>query len=144
MDYCRHIRDQFDQRLEAMLDPNRLAAFDIHIASCSDCRLAWESYQAAWQLLARHKPIEPSVGFVERTLRRLDEPVHSRAPRLALRWLATAGAVIVISVAGLATYRHAQAQRRLSLYVEVQQADLLEDFDVIASLDQLNGGAHSL
>jgi hypothetical protein len=94
--------------------------------------------QAVWELLRRHESIEPSFGFAERTLRRLDEePVRQlfwwQLP--VFRW-ASSFALLAI-VAGSAFYwQHARETRRVEAYVAAHQ-DSLEDYDVIASLDQL-------
>ena len=85
--------------------------------------------QAAWELLGRHKGIEPSFGFVERTLRRLDEPAPVARPvfwQPVLHWALAAAVVVVLGVGGWTGWQR-------------KQADYLEDFDVIASLDELNG-----
>jgi hypothetical protein len=96
--------------------------------------------QAAWELLGRHESIEPSFGFVERTLRRLDEEPVQRLFWWQLpvfRW-ASSLALLAI-VAGSALYwQHARETRRVDAYVAAHQ-DSLEDYDVIASLDQLEG-----
>jgi hypothetical protein len=99
--------------------------------------------QAAWELLGRHQTIEPSFGFVERTLRRLDEtlvpPQRSFWHLPAFRWVSAVSLVVVLGISGSLTWRHVQDRRRAEVYAHVGQ-DALEDFDVIASLDQINGG----
>jgi hypothetical protein len=99
--------------------------------------------QAAWELLGRHRSIEPSFGFVERTLRRLDEtPVGSHRSFWhlpAFRWAIAASFAVVLGLGGWLTWQHVQANRGAEVYAHLQQ-DRLEDFDVIASLDQINGG----
>lgn len=145
MTHCRNIREQqFDERLDGRMEAVRSKEFDTHLAGCADCRQAWESYRTAWQLLGRHESIEPSVGFVERTLRQMDEPSPSPVPRLILRWLTATCVVVVLAAGGVAVHRSVESHRRMNLYVEMQQSDQLEDFDVIASLDQLNRGGQSL
>jgi hypothetical protein len=99
--------------------------------------------QAAWELLGRHQSIEPSFGFVERTLRRLDETHAAPQQRVwhlrMFRWAMAASFAVVLSLGGWLTWQHVQANRRAEVYAHLQQ-DRLEDFDVIASLDQINGG----
>ena len=93
--------------------------------------------QAAWELIGRHRSIEPSFGFVERTLRRLDEA----PPRLAwwrlpmARWAAGMCVAFIIAT-GAIHWRVTRAAQRAELYAVAQQ-DALEDFDVIDNLDQL-------
>ena len=144
---CRKIQASFDERLDGRLDLVRQQEFDAHIAGCAACRCAWQAYAAAWQTLARHEAIEPSFGFVERTLRRLDEPeavtapTRWRLPRKLSEWAMLTTVVIAIGLGGRVGWRHYQGVKQAQIYVSVQDADLLgEDFDVIASLDQLNGG----
>jgi len=103
--------------------------------------------QAAWELLGRHKGIEPSFGFAERTLRRLDEPAPVPRPVFwlpALRWALAAAVVVALGAGGWTRWQQKQqsdqvAAARAETYATAQQADYLEDFDVIASLDELNG-----
>jgi len=89
---CQTVREQFDHRLDGRLSGHEQAAFEVHLAGCADCRREWEAYASAWQVLARDEGIEPSFGFAERTLRRLNEgldaadepgaaaPTHPSAP----------------------------------------------------------------
>lgn len=96
--------------------------------------------QAVWELIGRHKGIEPSFGFVERTLRRLNEAPAKPSVfwRPVFRWAMAGTMLAAIAVAGLFLRAHRDPPQA-TVYAEVQQADYLEDFDVIASLDQLNG-----
>ncbi|HUK83313.1 MAG TPA: hypothetical protein VLZ12_11860 [Verrucomicrobiae bacterium] len=99
--------------------------------------------QAAWELLGRHQSIEPSYGFVERTLRRLDETLVAPQQRFwhlpAFRWAMAMSFAIVLGLSAWLTWQHVQAIRGADVYAHLQQ-DRLEDFDVIASLDQIVGG----
>ena len=93
---CRAVIDQFGERLDGRLDEPRQAAFDAHLAGCADCRREWAAYAGAWQALDRDEGIEPSFGFAERTLRRLNEPqeaVRWWVWRPSLRWVALAATV---------------------------------------------------
>jgi predicted anti-sigma-YlaC factor YlaD len=140
---CQTIKEQFDERLDGRLSESQQAAFDEHVAGCVDCRREWQAYAGAWTTLERHAGIEPSFGFVERTLRRLAEPqvaVHAWFWRPAFRWAALAATVVVLGVGAWVGRERIIEQRRAEIYARVQQADYLEDFDVIANLDQLNGG----
>ncbi len=141
---CNKIRACFDERLDGQLAPEGQRQFDAHVAACADCRHEWEAYAASWQALARHQAIEPSFGFVERTLRRLEEPASVITPGLwrlrILRWAMVASVVIVAGIGGWHGWQRGQEARRAQVYASVQQSDVLdEDFDVIATLDQLSG-----
>ena len=142
---CQVIREQFDERLDGRLAQPRQAAFDAHVATCADCRLEWQAHAGLWEVLERQPGIEPSFGFVERTLRRLDErPVAGRSWfwQPSVRWAALAAAVVALGAGGWVERGRMQERRRAELYARVQQADYLEDFDVIANLDQIEGGSH--
>jgi len=96
--------------------------------------------QAAWELLGRHESIEPSFGFVERTLRRLDEePVRQlfwwQLP--VVRW-ASCLALATMVAGGVFYWQRARETQRVEVYAAAHQ-DSLEDYDVIAGLDQLEG-----
>ena len=140
---CRKIQSSFDERLDGRLDAVRQQEFDAHIAACAECRREWQAHAAAWQTLARHEAVEPSFGFVERTLRRLDEPETVVAParwRLPVfRWAMLTTVVIAIGLGGRVGWRHYQGNKQAQIYVAVHEVDFFgEDFEVIASLDQLN------
>lgn len=135
---CKQRRALFDERLDEQLANDARNNFDRHVAVCPACGPAWKDYTASWQVLARLPEIEPSVGFVERTLRRLDEQDQPGRVSWLLpvwRWalMGTASAVLVLS--GLLLWQRAETQRAGALYAAVNSTDFVEDFDVIASLD---------
>jgi hypothetical protein len=97
--------------------------------------------QAAWELIGRHESIEPSFGFAQRTLRRLDEmPARRTWWQLPLvRWASSLGLAGVVAVAGAIHRQRTVEAKRIEIYAAAHQ-DSLDDYDVIAALDQLNGG----
>ena len=139
---CKQTQSSFDERLDGRLDAARQAQFEAHVASCSACRAQWQAYAAAWQTLARHEAIAPSFGFAARTLRRLEQPAVEPRPLLwrlpVFRWAMLAGVVVVAGLGGSMSWQHMQDRHRAEIYVHAHQ-DMLEDFDVIAALDDLNG-----
>lgn len=139
---CQTIKEQFDERLDGRLSESQQAAFDQHVAACADCRREWQAYAGVWEVMEGHSGIEPSFGFIERTLRRLNEPQVIVRPwfwQPAFRWAALATAVVALGVGAWVGHERVAQQRRVELYAHVHQADYLEDFDVIAYLDQSNG-----
>lgn len=100
--------------------------------------------QAVWELLARHRGIEPSFGFAERTLRRLHEPPPRAAwwQWPAVRWAAGLGLATTVTMAGVLHWQHARTLRAAEVYAAAHQ-DSLEDYDVIAALDQLYPARHA-
>ncbi|MGD0061573.1 MAG: zf-HC2 domain-containing protein [Verrucomicrobiia bacterium] len=142
---CQTVRDQFDQRLDGRLSGAKQAAFEAHLAACSSCRREWEAYANAWQVLARDEGIEPSFGFAERTVRRLNEPRVDARPwwwRPSIRWATLATAVVAMAVTGWVGHERILDRKHAELYAHVQEGDYLEDYDVIANLDQLKEGHH--
>ena len=142
---CHAIKEQFDARLDGHLDGAQQAAMAAHLAGCVDCRREWDAYAGAWQALERDKGIEPSFGFVERTLRRLNEPQAVGLARFwhpSFRWTALATTVVVLAVGAWVGHERLIEQRRAEIYARTQHADYLEDYDVIANLDQLKGDNH--
>ncbi len=139
---CRKTRALFDDRLDGRLAAAPLAAFDRHLAECADCRREWTDYQAAWDLVGQQTTVAPSFGFAERTMRRLAAP-PAKAPlwnwRRSWRWAWLGAALVAVAFAGWQVHARVIAARRAALYAMVQQQEYLEDFDVIASLDQLAG-----
>jgi predicted anti-sigma-YlaC factor YlaD len=139
---CKEIKKKFDERLDSRLSGPDQAAFDEHVSTCADCRQEWQAYAGAWATLERHADVEPSFGFVERTLRRLAEPQVTRSWfwQPGFRWATLAASVFVLGVSVWVGHERLVAQRGAEIFAGVRHADYLEDFDVIASLDQLNGG----
>jgi predicted anti-sigma-YlaC factor YlaD len=140
---CQTLREQFDNRLDGRLSGPEQIAFDAHLAGCADCRREWEAYANVWQVLARDKGIEPSFGFAERTLRRLTEQPIVVRPwwwRPPIRYAALATTVIVVALAIWVGHERTVGRNRAKIYAQVQEGDYLEDYDVIANLDQLKGG----
>ena len=143
---CNEIRACFDQQLDGCLSPEGQRQFDAHLAACADCRREWQGYAASWQLIARHRAIEPSFGFVERTLRRLEEPASVITPGLwrvrILRWAMVSAFVIAAGVGGWHGWQRGKDVRAAQVYASVEQASVIdEDFEVVASLHQLNGAS---
>lgn len=139
---CTEAQAKFDERLDDRLQDSVVAAFDAHLTGCAQCRAEWEAYAGAWQTLARHEPVEPSFGFAARTLRRLEESPVAKTPWFwlpAFRWATLMVAVVAVGLGVWVGEQRATAVKRAELYSEIRNADYLEDFDVIASLDQLSG-----
>jgi len=134
---CHEVQNQFDERLDGRLDDAARQRFEAHVAACAVCRKEWTDYAAAWEALRRVEPVTPSVGFVERTLRRLDEETERRLWPVAIRWLAYGTALVVLGLgSGLMWRQHAERERA-RLYAKIQGSDYLEDFDVVANLERL-------
>jgi len=139
---CKQVQQSFDEQLDGRLTESQQAAFDEHLTACAGCRREWQTYAGAWDVMGRHTGIEPSFGFVERTLRRLDEPqtvVRTWFWRPVFRWTALATAVIALGAGTWIRHERLATQRRVEIYASVRQAEYLEDFDVIAYLDQFKG-----
>lgn len=139
---CQNIQAKFDERLDSQLTDISAREFDGHLAGCPDCRREWQTYQAAWGLIAKHQTIEPSFGFAQRTLRQLHETsatVRLRFWQLpAFRWATAGGLAVAIAVGGLLTWQRMETRHAAEVYADVHQ-DRLDDIDVIAALDKLEG-----
>jgi len=141
---CQQTKANFDERLDNQFDAAHCAAFDAHVAGCADCAAEWRAYAGAWATVARQTAPEPSVGFAERTLRRLDESLAEH-PRIWLaplsRWALAGTLVVTLSAGGWFGWR-TRNTRKIDAEVEIYamaQQDQLEDFDVVASLHLLTG-----
>ncbi len=142
---CRTIHSNFDDRLDGRLAAADQQAFEAHLAQCPACRAQWQAYAAAWQTLSQHRAPEPSFGFVERTLRRLEEPEERLASAwwrpLVSRWATVASLVLVLGIGSWIGWRRYENNKQAQIYATVQETNFLgEDFDVIVSLDQLEKG----
>lgn len=139
---CKETQANFDERLDGCLDAACRAAFDTHVAGCPVCAAQWRAYAGAWAVVAQHVAPEPSIGFTERTLRRLDEK-QADHPSVWLaplwRWALAGSLVVALSGAGwLGWQRTHRTNTQVEVYMTATQ-DRLEDFDVVASLHLLNG-----
>ncbi len=142
---CQSIREQFDDRLDGRLSGPEQSAFDAHLAGCVDCRREWEAYANVWQALTHDAGIEPTFGFAERTLRRLNEPRAAAHPwwwRPSIRWATLATAGVALAVTAWVGHERMVVRKHAEVYARVQEGDYLEDYDVIANLDQLKQGGH--
>jgi anti-sigma factor RsiW len=136
--HCNHLREQFAERLDGRLDEPQREAFDRHVAVCPECAREWQAYAAVWQTLTRVAAPAPSVGFVERTLRRLDEapePLLLRWRPLVWRWALVGSTAIVMATSGWLVWQRVQSQRAAEIYASMNHMEFAEDFDVIESLD---------
>jgi predicted anti-sigma-YlaC factor YlaD len=151
---CRKAQRLFDVRLDNQLDTATQAAFDAHIAACPACHSEWQAYSSAWQLVGRLQPIEPSHGFVERTMRRLDEnpvPSHGLDWLPIFRWAALGLTVLAMSLGGwlgwqqwttLQTAKNTVKPIDSTPFLQVSHGSFFEDMDVIASLEELTPSSH--
>jgi anti-sigma factor RsiW len=130
------IREQFDERLDGRLAEPARQQFDAHLAGCAECRQEWAEYAQTWEALTRFETVTPSVGFVERTLRRL-EAVPAVAPGrwLIWRWATVAAAVALLSLGTWRGYQRVHSEQLARVY-EAVRSDVLES-DVVESLDRL-------
>jgi len=136
---CQKFQNEFDDRLDGRLDPTRAQAFDAHTADCPACRPAWQAYRMLWEVVSRQPSVAPSFGFAQRTLRRLHEQVERRFWQLPVfRWATALSLLAIVSVTGVMTYQQVENSKRVAMYAAVHH-DRLEDFDVIAALDSLEG-----
>jgi hypothetical protein len=94
--------------------------------------------QAVWELLGQAPDIQPSFGFVERTLRRWHAEPARPVCWPVWRWAAALGLVTVLGVAGVFVQRTLTTRQAIVVYAHAT-TDQLEDFDVIAVLHQLEG-----
>lgn len=145
MNNCEAIQALFDERLDGRLVETKQREFDAHVTSCATCGRQWREYAGLWQALEQPPAVEPSFGFVERTMRRLadegatKQSVWSWLPAPA-RWAAGAAVVALLAAGGWFVQQRIESAQRAKLYSEIRQADYLEDYDVIECLDELPGG----
>jgi len=134
---CRDTQQQFGDRLDGRLPAAQESLWETHVAGCAACRQEWAEYRAAWEALGQVPAIEPSVGFVERTLRRLEAAPASAPPRWAvvLRWAAVASMVVLTGWTSWLGYQRLHNERLARVY-EAVRADVL-DSEIIESLNQL-------
>ena len=147
---CRETQASFDERLDRRLNPAETVAFDEHLNACAACAAHWRAYVDVWTALECQTIPNPSVGFAERTLRRLDEPANPEPVwRIwpVWRWAMVTGLALALAAGWLGLQHNRRAnlaavsEPQAEVYAAVTQ-DRLEDFDVIASLHLLSGGGH--
>ncbi len=134
---CRKTQQWFAERLDGRLDETRQRLWEAHLADCAACRQEWADYTAAWETLGRAPAVAPSAGFVERTLRRLDDTPAPEPGRwsLVLRWAALAAVVTLTGWTGWVGYQRLQNERLARVY-EAVRGEVLES-EIVESLNYL-------
>jgi len=148
---CRKVHNLLDDRLDERLDPSSRSAFDAHLADCPECREQWEAYSGAWQILGQHQSIEPSFGFVERTMRRLDEmpASHGHEWLPVFRWAALGLTVVALGLGGIMGWQRWETDQdvaqqepaavtEIESFAQINHGSFFEDLEVIASLGELS------
>jgi hypothetical protein len=89
---------RMQEALDGVLAPAERAALDAHLATCAQCRAAWEELSAFDTLLTHAARIQPApAGFAREALARINDPLRAGAWETApnrddwLRALAGAG-----------------------------------------------------
>ncbi len=146
---CHKTQQLFDDRLDQRLDAAAQAEFDAHVADCRVCHEQWQAYADTWQLLGQYPSIQPSFGFVERALRRLDETrVRQDHPAWlpVFRWLAFGLTVVAVGMASWLGWQqwsqkepsHTVAQTvEEPMFAQINHGSLFEDLEVIVYLNEL-------
>ena len=60
----------------------------------------------------------------------------------SIRLATLATTVVVVALSTWVWHERSVERKRAEIYARVQEGDYLEDYDVIANLDQLKGGGH--
>jgi hypothetical protein len=99
---CQQCRQLFDEALIARALPGVRKEFDDHLTQCQACAKSFVEERRLWELLGAAPSLDPSHGFIDRLLRRLDEKTEPVRPgwlfRLSpTRW-AIGTAVVVIGI----------------------------------------------
>jgi predicted anti-sigma-YlaC factor YlaD len=132
---CKTICEQFDERLDGRLGEPARQQFAAHLTACPACRQEWAEYAHTWETLAQLEPVTPSVGFVERTLRRLDAVPVTPVRWLIFRWAFAATAMMLLSWGVWQGYQRTQNERSARVYEAVRNN--VPESDVVENLDQL-------
>lgn len=132
-----HPLDDLTALLDGALLPARHAEVERHLAGCASCRAARDRLAGAVaRLSALPPPPEPSPWFLTRLEARLaDEPAPPRGLLAALaawKWRLAVPATALAAAAALAVV--AVRQQRADEMVLAQNLELLEDYEVVASL----------
>jgi anti-sigma factor RsiW len=135
-----HLGDDLTALLDGALEPARRDEVEAHLAGCPGCRAERDRLAGVLARLGTlPPPPEPSPYFNARLAARLaaePAPAAGLLGRLGpWRWrlalpAAALGAAAVVS---LVTARHQRAEERAA----AQQLELLEDYEAVASLDDV-------
>jgi|YelNatPaOPRAMG01_1025707.scaffolds.fasta_scaffold07414_9 hypothetical protein len=60
---CEKAQELFSEHLEGKLEKPMRVAFEKHLAECSECTKAFESFQITWRMLDELPQLEPPIGF---------------------------------------------------------------------------------
>ena len=146
---CKRIERMFSAYIDNELSPDEERIFKGHIASCRRCREALREYERSWEMLSLWQGVSPSPGYESRfwtkvtaqtawqkeLYGRLRDAVRPR--RLAYVLTTMLLAFLLVNV-GLYEYKELQV-RSMLVNMSEEEWEMLENYEVIANLDLLNG-----
>lgn len=123
------------------------AAVERHIATCAACRARVAEFRGVWSALDQAPALEPSPSFDARLRQRIAaEPRRSGWVAWLTPWprLALAGAVIALLAVWVAAPlveapRENEAAAVAMVEQDIEDYDMLADFDAISTLDAARG-----
>ena len=153
---CNRCQILLEQLLDGQLDAAMEAEVLAHVECCVSCAHWRRDLQRVWELLDAEKSLEPSPGFVVRTIRRavtVNESPTLLLPR-RIFWpvprrlwaMASAGAMVLVVLSGYWLLRQTAGPPEIvtgeqpELFTQlpiVANLDLLQDLDVIEQLDAI-------
>ena len=156
----RHTETELSAFVQGELNGPEYDRVAQHLAACADCRAVRDDFQRILETLGRTVPAPPAVAWA-RYRAELQAKRRARDTRSGHAWwrwpvplaLATGLAAVLVFLAlegGIRTFEHRTASgfdeatigRRLELlrdYRVVERLDLLEDWDILRSLEVPNG-----
>lgn len=141
---CLECQSQFEAILSGQSADAARASVDAHLASCDECARAFVREQKLWEILGNARTIQPSHGFAERTVRRLDE-VPEREPFawwFLPRWAMTGAALLVaVAIGGSVLWHEHRERKQVEHFAELFNTVASADLDLLSEPLYENGDA---
>ncbi len=138
---CRECQQQFEAALSRSADAPERAAVESHVRECPQCALAFAQARQVWELLGQTRTCQPSHGFADRVLRRLDAAPEAREPwwmrwSPSVRWAAVAAALVLLAgVTAVSLVQRERAAQRMQAQLD-QKVDHFKDLlELVQNVD---------
>ncbi|MBN1871238.1 MAG: hypothetical protein JW800_01550 [Candidatus Omnitrophica bacterium] len=139
----------FSSYIDKELTKHEEDIFNRHISSCQECRKSLREYEKSWEMLSAWGGISPSPGYESRfwtrltTEPKLREKFYGKVmdiirPKRLVYVFTTALLLFLLINAGMYKYNELQA-RNMLINLDEEEWGMLEDYDLLAHLDTLNG-----
>lgn len=151
---CENVRYALPEYFYGEADPPVAGALEEHLKTCGSCRREWEGLKNTLELVGKGEMPRVTEEFWEGFWTEFDRKVHERVGK-DRRWAlpavipwprpaaALAGLALIVTAiyGGFKVYEIREEKALARDYALVRNMELLQDFDVISHLDEVEAAA---